>query len=225
MRLLSLLRLLPLVLVATTVPMIALAQAPESSPESPPESSVDIPYDPDAEPGFDLDEQAFQMLSAREREVLERGPYSKAEVGQIAVMSTVVGFGMGYAAQDRWRQKGWIFTFGEIAMIGVALGIPAACRSDDDDSDAWLDGGDICGGVFTVLGAAGFVGFRLGEAIDANLYTYRWNRLAQSAEANLDRNREALRKQERERRESQDFMFHIGPNADGGATLTVGLRF
>jgi len=44
----------------------------------------------------------------KERKILERGEYTTHEIVGGGLLGTLVGFGTGHVAQERWRERGWI---------------------------------------------------------------------------------------------------------------------
>ena len=104
------------------------------------------------------------MLTLEERHLLEDGEISDASYVGGGLLSLVPGFGLGQAVQGRWSDRGWIFTLGETAAMGLLIyGISKddcflkleACHDDDDGV-----------GEF-VAGALAYTGFRVWEIIDA----------------------------------------------------------
>jgi len=114
---------------------------------------------------------AATRLSDRDVEILQRGPYDTGEIVGGGLLGTVVGFGMGHAAQERWRETGWIFTAGESISIVALAGGAAACSSkddDDDDDDGLMVFSESAGCVLAVGLVTGgvFLAFRVAELID-----------------------------------------------------------
>lgn len=95
-------------------------------------------------------------------------------------LSLFVGFGSGQLAEGRWGSRGWIFTLGDSASLGLmvyGLGKSASeCASSVE--------GEPCGGSGLGLVAAGaiaFTGFRLWETIDAFVAPIGHNRRVRAA--------------------------------------------
>lgn len=95
-------------------------------------------------------------------------------------LALFVGFGTGQLAEGRWSSRGWIFTLGDTASLGLmvyGLGKSASeCASSIE--------GEPCGGGGLGLVAAGaiaFTGFRLWETIDAFVAPIGHNRRVRAA--------------------------------------------
>lgn len=57
--------------------------------------------------------------------ILKRGEMSTSRYVTGGVIGTVPGFGLGHLVQQRWLERGWIFTAGELGsltLVGVGLG-------------------------------------------------------------------------------------------------------
>lgn len=97
------------------------------------------------------------QLTADERALLARGEIGEgARVGGI-VASVAFGLGTGHAIQGRWMERGWIFTFGELA--GLGLGAVASSESDIDARTV---------NVLGFVGLATFIGLHVWEIVDAS---------------------------------------------------------
>jgi hypothetical protein len=104
------------------------------------------------------------QLTAEENELLKRGEISEGEHIGGGLAALFLGFGSGQAIQGRWGDRGWIFTLGEVASIGLLLwGWSEAwnCTLDDVECD------DSRGVGKLTVGALAFSGFRVWETIDA----------------------------------------------------------
>lgn len=113
------------------------------------------------------------QLSFEDRALLARGEISDGEmIGGIAA-NFLFGFGIGQAVQGRWSEKGWIFTLGEGASIGlmiyglvraieetdVATGDPRPLRVATANADA--------GATMALVGLVGYLGFHVWSLVDA----------------------------------------------------------
>jgi hypothetical protein len=114
-------------------------------------------------------------LAPAERALLERGEVSRARHIGGSVSSIVLGFGSGHAIQGRWRERGWIFTVGELAS--VALFVVASSESDLDTSIT---------NVLGVAGIGGLVGFHVWGAVDAIIAPSRHNRRVRALRQRVD---------------------------------------
>jgi len=123
--------------------------------------------------------EAHLQLSAEDQELILDG-----EIGPVAhigggLVATFVGFGVGQAVQGRWLERGWIFTVGETAGLGVmmyGLGQAAtSCVNEDGSSCGSSGAGLIIGGAIAVTG------FHLWETIDAFVAPIGHNRRVRAA--------------------------------------------
>lgn len=106
--------------------------------------------------------QKFNLsnLSEDDRRILERGEISTTRYVVGGVLGTYpLGFGIGHAIQERYSDRGWIFTVGELGSIVVAAAGMGDCVTN------WSSSGSCNGGLF-FLGIFSFVGFRIWEIID-----------------------------------------------------------
>lgn len=97
------------------------------------------------------------------------------------ILSVTSGFGIGHAVQGRWLEKGWIFTTGEIALLGGAgylliswmeelegygksllEGAKNPNESSTDESKIKWDNVYLAAAFF-----AGYLGLRVWEVVDA----------------------------------------------------------
>ncbi len=116
-----------------------------------------------AQPGAS-EPRAEVVLAPREQALLARGEVSGARHVSGVVVAVVPGLGLGHAIQGRWKERGWIFTFGELVTFGMAT--VAASESDLDQS------------IVTTLGIAGWGGWlslRVWEVTDAVIGPKRHN--------------------------------------------------
>jgi hypothetical protein len=121
------------------------------------------------------------QLSEDEQELLASGEISTgAHIGG-GVAALFLGFGIGHAVQGRWGDRGWIFTLGETASIGVMIyGVTraASCVSDE------LGGGCGSSGLGLIAGGAiALTGFHLWETIDAFVAPAGHNRRVRALQA------------------------------------------
>ncbi len=82
------------------------------------------------------------------------------------VIGSVFGFGIGHGIQgnNRYADKGWIFTVGEVA--GLAIIAPAARRCADEKSSRAENDCTQSEKTMIGLGYATYLGFRIWETID-----------------------------------------------------------
>jgi hypothetical protein len=105
------------------------------------------------------------QLTQDEIELLADGEITDGQHIGGGVASLFLGFGIGHAVQGRWSSRGWIFTLGESASVGLLiygfaqndcfLAIGHSCSDDDD------------GVGEAIVGLVAFSVFRVWEIIDA----------------------------------------------------------
>lgn len=105
----------------------------------------------------------LSRLSTDEIRIYQSGEISTGQLIGGGAIGTVLGFGLGHIVYEEYTHRGWIFTAGELGSLmvaswGLANGI-VNCTVGDKNG---------CGnGLGTyVLGAMGFIGFRIWEAVD-----------------------------------------------------------
>jgi hypothetical protein len=99
---------------------------------------------------------ATPQLTADERALLARGEIGEGvRIGSITA-SVVLGLGTGQAIQGRWLERGWIFTVGEVASVGLA----AVAASESDLNVNLTD-------AMAFVGWSSFVGLHVWEVVDA----------------------------------------------------------
>ena len=142
-------RILMFVVVAALFSFSALAQTPASSPEPVPPSNKKPMY----------------PITAEEQKLLDRGEIGETSYVVGAILGTwPIGFGVGHAIQGRYMEKGWIFTLGEAASIAVLIRGLNRCgyyADDWDKEDSCNDGDEL-----VLIGALGFIGFKVWEIVD-----------------------------------------------------------
>jgi hypothetical protein len=145
------------VLIAGSLAGVAAAQPGQTQPQQlpPPQPQVPPPY---------MYQPAPPPLTLEERQLLEDGEISDGQYIGGGLLSIFPGFGIGQAVQGRWSDRGYIFTLGETAAMGLVIyGISKndcflAIDPCHDDSDGV--------GEFLV-GLLAYTGFRVWEIIDA----------------------------------------------------------
>lgn len=111
------------------------------------------------------------QLSTEDLDILDRGHISTAQYVIGGAFGSYMGFGMGHVIQQRWMSKGWIFTAGESAAVGVMLysilscSISAESSSDSRAHRTW-DGDSDCPWGLALGGGLAFAGLRLWEIVD-----------------------------------------------------------
>jgi hypothetical protein len=120
------------------------------------------------------------QLSADDQELIMDGEISAGAHIAGGALALFVGFGSGQLAEGRWGSRGWIFTLGDTASLGLmiyGLGKGASdCASAVE--------GEPCGGSGLGLiagGAIAYTGFRLWETIDAFVAPIGHNRRVRAA--------------------------------------------
>lgn len=127
----------------TSAPAAAQPGAPDYPGAAPPPQPIQQPAQP----------RTIQM-SVQERDLILRGEIDPGIYVAGGLVGTFLApFGIGQAIQGRWSDRGWVFTLGETASVGLI--ITGAIRLDQTDN----------GGVL-VAGILGLVGFRIWEIVD-----------------------------------------------------------
>jgi len=153
----------------------APAQVAQATPAS---STTVVVAAPAAAPAATATAQL--QLSADDIELISDG-----EIGAGAHILGVggalfLGFGAGQAVQGRWGDKGWIFTVGETASLGVMVyGVVNSASSCAAAAE-----GESCGGTgmgLLVGGALAYSGFRVWEIVDAVVAPMGHNRRVRAA--------------------------------------------
>jgi hypothetical protein len=103
------------------------------------------------------------QLTVDEQDMLAHGEITDIEHLGGGLASLFLGFGTGQGIQRRWSDRGWIFTFGELASVAVMIyGATRTigciqvgnCRTDEGT-------GELIGGALV------FGGLRIWEIVDA----------------------------------------------------------
>lgn len=102
-----------------------------------------------------------ENLSAEDQKILEQGTLPTGQYVVGGLLSIYPGFGIGHAVQGRYSDMGWKFTVGEVTSIVVlAAGI-------SDCVDELFDKDRNCNNSMVLIGALGYLGFRVWEIVDA----------------------------------------------------------
>ena len=116
---------------------------------------------------YEADKKGIK-LTEKDKEALEIGEISNARYIIGGVLGTYpIGLGLGHAVQGRWSEKGWIFTTGELASVGVVIIGAAGCLNNEADNG--FNGKSDCSdfnSFLVISGIIGYVGFRIWEAVD-----------------------------------------------------------
>lgn len=127
--------------------------AEPAPPEGPPESEP--PFQEPPQPRQPRQPRTIQM-TPDERELVLRGEIDQnLYIGGALIGTFLAPFGIGQAVQGRWSDRGWIFTVGEAASIGVIIAGISRFDSSTDDGEGLL-----------IAGVLGLVGFRIWEMVD-----------------------------------------------------------
>ncbi len=108
---------------------------------------------------------AQPTLSEEEADILGHGEISVGKWITGGVLASTIGFGIGQAAQGRWRYTGWMFTVGEagsfvaVGYAGIDMLLNSDHRGRGDFQPYVLFGGLILFGGFKIWdGIDGWVG-------------------------------------------------------------------
>jgi hypothetical protein len=105
-------------------------------------------------------------LSHEDQRLLKIGEVSTPEHIIGGLLGMYPGFGVGHAFQDRWTDRGYIFTIGEVGSLGILMLGVASCLGDAfSDSIDGKEESD-CNNAFVVIGSVGFLGFKIWEVAD-----------------------------------------------------------
>ena len=120
------------------------------------------------------------QLSAEDQELImdgEIGPVAHIGGGAVALF---FGLGVGQAVQGRWGERGWIFTVGEPAALGLTIyGLVKAGSSCAEVAE-----GESCGGGGMVLAGTGLLALsalHVWEVVDAFVAPVGHNRRVRAA--------------------------------------------
>ena len=157
------------------------------------------------------------QLSDEDLAVLDRGQISVGQYIAGGAIGTHFGFGIGHMVQQRWMDKGWIFTIGESAAIAAMIAGIVSC--EDDYNDTYYNdpshkaprssSGDSCSEGLIIGGAIGFVGLRIWEVIDLWVAPPAHNRRLKKLKANGQ----------------AGYRFSIAPTGSGSGVASLSLDF
>lgn len=153
-------------LIALAAP--ALAQPGRTPPQPPapqPPAPQPQPYpqpqpNPQPQPQYGYPPQPVQ-LTAEEYKILQKGEYSDGQTVGGGLLGLFIGFGTGHLVQQRWTEKGWLFTVGDTAAYFAFLVGFIDCVGDSVDGT-----NNRCNAGLMVGGALAFAGLRIWETID-----------------------------------------------------------
>ena len=117
------------------------------------------------------------QLTAEEQELLMKGEISDGEHLGGGLAALFLGFGVGQGIQGRWSDTGWLFTFGELASVGLL--VYGATRTFDCYDGVDHLGHDCrtdAGTGSLIVGALAFTGLRIWETVDAFAVPPDYNR-------------------------------------------------
>jgi len=147
-----------------------------------------------------------ESLTAEDREILDRGEYSRGDIVVSGLLGTLVGFGSGHVHQGRFKERGWIFLAGEGSVVVGATAGMAGCAAGGESF-----GSATCFGTVALTGLSLLAAFKLWEIIDVWSHPPLHNRRYREIEAR--------------RAEKISWSLHVGPNGDGGVSAGLGFRF
>lgn len=103
------------------------------------------------------------QVTPDEYRLLQRGYISDGQHVGGGLVGTFFGFGLGHAVQGRWSEKGWMFTVGESAGIGLVMYGLIDCIEDDYYDEY---GDDDCAWGSIAIGMVALSVFRIWELVD-----------------------------------------------------------
>lgn len=121
-----------------------------------------------------------------------------------SVVAVAPGFGLGHVIQHRWKTRGWIFTFGQIAGFGMAA--VAAAESDLDQ--------DVVNAL-AIAGWGTYLGLRAWEISDAIVGPGRHNKRVRRLRVKAGLSRASM----------QPFMRPLAPPRGSGFVVGVAASF
>lgn len=122
------------------------------------------------------------QVTPDEYELLQRGEISQGQYIGGGILGSWMGFGTGHAVQERWTDKGWIFTVGESIGFGFMMAGMISCLDhayDYDQSERDCREGYFWGGFIAL------VGLRIWEIVDVWAYPPVHNRKVRELRARV----------------------------------------
>jgi hypothetical protein len=104
-------------------------------------------------------------LTHEEKALVEQGEMSTSRYVIGGILGVYPGFGIGHAVQERWSEKGWIFTAGELGSLAIVVMGAASCLGEALE-DASKDKKGDCTNAAITIGMIGFLGFKIWEVVD-----------------------------------------------------------
>jgi hypothetical protein len=100
-------------------------------------------------------------LNSKDREIWNRGPIDDKRYYVGGTVGTIFGFGLGHLMQDRYSDKGLLFTTGELGSILGGILAPAILCGSTPSSTR-----DNCASNFSTAGLVSFSAFKIWEIYD-----------------------------------------------------------
>jgi len=184
---------------------VPAADSDRTGPEAPPDESP-----PDPEVGSDA--ARLPGLTEAERKILERGEYDRGEIIGGGLAGSILGLGTGHFIQGRYKEKGWIFTAGELGSFGAMLagmGICSAAYADDDEDEWFPDSFECVTGV-AIAGLVSWSAFRVWETVDVWAHPAIHNKKVRRLKDETG---------------APAITFQVNPRGRDGATAEIAVRF
>jgi hypothetical protein len=164
-------------------PFASAARAADTgSTEAPAVSQAkDFPKKPD-----------FSDLTPEEIQIYRHGAMSTGQRVGGGLLGTFAGFGTGHIVYGMYGSKGWIFTVGEAASLGMAVGGAVLGISGCSTAVFEQSGSGNCGGGLALyfVGSLTYIGFRIWEIIDVwtipGSYNARYRAINEKANPDSD---------------------------------------
>lgn len=107
-------------------------------------------------------------LTTDEMKTFEIGLLGNTRYITGGILGTLPGFGLGHTIQGRWKDRGWIFTVGELASLSVFYYSGLSCLGEGVSNSISRGTNDGSSGscYLANVAFAGFIGFKIWEIVD-----------------------------------------------------------
>ena len=122
------------------------------------------------------------QVTPDEYRLLVRGEITEGQRVGGGLLGTFIGFGSGHLVQQRWGEKGWIFTVGESISYAFFLAGVIDCMAHAYGPDGQAD---RCNDGYIFGGIIAFAALRIWEAVDVWAYPPDHNRRVRELRARV----------------------------------------